>query len=186
MTRFPWLHRSYRLSLQVLLILTLMLGWAIPVRAEVKSGVKYSQQYTPPPSYSGSILIGQDFSGQSLRVAEFAKADVIRTNFSDANLKGAIFSAATMTDTNFQGADLSQAMLDQTRLRRVDFRDAILEDALLFYTSFEGVKITGADFTNALLDGAQVRELCEIADGVNSKTGVATRDSLGCSENISR
>ncbi len=180
MIHFSWLHQSYRLALSVFLILIWTIGWALPVRAEVKSGVKYSQQYAPPPSYTGSILVGQDFSGQSLRVAEFAKADVTRTNFSEANLKGAIFSAATMTDTNFHGADLSQAMLDQARLKRVDLSDAILEDALLFYTSFEAVKITAADFTNALLDGAQVQELCEIADGVNSKTGVATRDSLGC------
>ncbi|MFM6312073.1 MAG: pentapeptide repeat-containing protein, partial [Dolichospermum sp.] len=45
---------------------------------------------------------------------------------------------------------------------------------------FTDVNITGADFTEAILDKAQIKELCQKASGVNSQTGVQTRDSLEC------
>ncbi len=136
--------------------------------------------YPPPPSYSHAELMGRDFSGQNLRVAEFANSNLILANFSAANLRGAVFSAATMTDTNFQGSDLTYAMLDQIVFNGVDFRDAILVDSMFLRSTFEAVEISGADFTGALLDGAQIKKLCLKASGVNSRTGVATRDSLGC------
>ena len=47
-------------------------------------------------------------------------------------------------------------------------------------STFDYANITGADFSGALLDGSQMQQLCKIATGVNSQTGVATRDSLGC------
>jgi len=71
-------------------------------------------------------------------------------------------------------------MADQVKMLRTDLSDAILENAILLRTVFQQVNITGADFTNAILDGAQVKYLCTLADGVNSMTGIATRDSLGC------
>ena len=47
-------------------------------------------------------------------------------------------------------------------------------------SNFEGAKIDGADFTNAVLSRIQQKELCEIAKGTNSSTGESTEYSLGC------
>ncbi|MDB9496038.1 hypothetical protein PN441_15450 [Spirulina major CS-329] len=46
----------------------------------------------------------------------------------------------------------------------------------------DDVTIAGADFTDALLDGKPMRQLCAIASGTNGQTGVETRVSLGCRE----
>ena len=64
---------------------------------------------------------------------------------------------------------------------RTDLTDAILENAILLRTTFEDVTIAGADFTDAILDGAQIKQLCQIATGTNTQTQVDTRASLNCS-----
>lgn len=71
-------------------------------------------------------------------------------------------------------------MLDLTNFIGSNFRDAVFVEAIFLGSTFDGVDIIGADFTDALLDRAQVKQLCAIATGVNSKTGVKTRDSLFC------
>ena len=71
-------------------------------------------------------------------------------------------------------------MIDQVDFTGADLSDTILMESILLRSTFDDVDIAGADFTDAILDGAQVKELCAKATGVNSKTGIATRDSLGC------
>jgi uncharacterized protein YjbI with pentapeptide repeats len=139
-----------------------------------------SKYYAPPLSFSNAELTRRDFSGQMLRAAEFSNANMDLTNFSKADLRGAIMSASVMTEANLHGANLTNAMIDQVKFTKADLSDAILAETILLRSTFEGVNITGADFTDAIMDGAQVKELCTKASGINSQTGVSTRDSLGC------
>ena len=53
-------------------------------------------------------------------------------------------------------------------------------NALLMESNFEGAKIDGADFTDAVISRIQQKELCAIANGTNSSTGESTDYSLGC------
>ena len=99
------------------ILLTLFLSLAAPALA-APTGTPYTKQYAPPTSFSNAELAGQNFAGQTLRVAEFSNSNVNRANFSNADLQGAVFSASTMTETNLHGADLTQAMMDQIKIVR--------------------------------------------------------------------
>ncbi|WP_017659869.1 pentapeptide repeat-containing protein [Baaleninema simplex] len=136
--------------------------------------------YPPALSYSEAELVDRDFSEQQLASAEFAGCTMRGVKFNRADLRGAIFSVSWMTDVDFRGADLSNAMLDQVTFVDTDLRNAQLTDTILLRSTFENVQIDGADFTGAILDGAQVKQLCRRAEGINPTTGIATRDSLYC------
>lgn len=165
---------SWGRSIWVLVIVTGL--WAIvpaPAIAQLK-------QYAPPVSYSNAELSGQDFSNQLLKSAEFSNANLTDVRFNNAELPGASFSGSLLKDTQFRGADLTNAFMDSVKFIGTDLSDAILVEAILLGSSFQDVAIEGADFEMAILDGAQVKQLCAIAKGVNSRTGMDTRESLGC------
>lgn len=134
-----------------------------------------------PQRLSNSQLQDRDFSNQDLRASEFANSKLLRTDFHGSNLRGAVFSRSVLVDTNLSDANLTDAMFDQVGFQTVDLTNAILSNTILFRSQFTNVNITGADFSDALLDGAQARDLCQVATGINSKTGISTRVSLGCS-----
>jgi uncharacterized protein YjbI with pentapeptide repeats len=125
-------------------------------------------------------VAGKDFSGQSLIGTEFTSVKLENTNFSNADLRGAVFNGTLLDGANLHGVDFSQGIAYLTKFKDADLSDAIFTDAMMLRSVFDNVDITDADFTNAILDMVQVKKLCINASGINSQTGVDTRQSLKC------
>ena len=156
-----------RLAISTLIAIALLITFTIDIQAA-------------PLSFSHAQLNGRDFSGQSLFGSGFANANMERANFANADVRGAVFSASILRMANLKGTDFSGGLLDQVDFAKADLSDALLIETILLRSTFDFVNIDGADFTDAIMDGAQRKWLCTKAKGTNSKTGVDTRLSLEC------
>jgi hypothetical protein len=157
--------------LGLLLPLILLLGAGAPVAA-----------ITAPELRSQRSLqdLQPDMHGRNLRQQEFLKADLQQFNFSGSDLRGAVFNGSNLQQANLQGADLEDVVAYATRFEDADLRDANLRNGMLMQSHFRGASIEGADFSDAVLDLPERKALCARASGSNSRTGIATRDSLEC------
>ena len=131
-------------------------------------------------NYTHTVVSERDFSHKDLVGAVFAAAQMRRTNFSGSNLENAMFTKGTLTNADLSNTNLSGALMDRVVLDGADLTNAVLIGTVMTRSSFEDTKITGADFTDAIINRYQIKLLCQRAEGINSTTGVATRDSLGC------
>jgi uncharacterized protein YjbI with pentapeptide repeats len=164
------------LRLTVCFLLLILLFFPSPAFAGSSSAVT-------PSTFSdlnSKDLGNKDFSGKTLQSVDFAKLDLESANFSNADLRGAVFNASNLVNANLRGVDFSYGFAYLTNFDRADLSDAIFQDTILSFSSFEDTKIDGADFSLAVLEKWQIKQLCANAKGVNSKTKVDTRDSLGC------
>jgi uncharacterized protein YjbI with pentapeptide repeats len=142
-----------------------------------------SAQAASSSSVTKSILNAagsEDFSGKNLIRAEFTSVTLKNANFTNADLRGALFNGVLLDGANMHGSDFSSGIAYVSRFKDVNLSDAILTDANMLRSQFDNIDVTGADFTNALIDAQQLKKLCVNASGTNSKTGVDTRESLGC------
>ena len=159
---------------QIIFSLLLISFLIIPFAEEVSAK-------TPPEIRNQDELkITENMQGQDLSGFEFIKLDLRGFDFSEANLRGAIFNNSRLEGANLQGADLEDTVAFASNFEGADLRDANLTQALLMESKFSNALIDGADFTDAVVSRIQLKELCSIAIGTNSKSQIDTDYSLGC------
>lgn len=112
---------------------------------------------------SGTDLIGVDFHGVYLWLADLSEADlsganVSRTNLSRANLSKANLSRANLNRAKLIGAKLHETKLTRAKLIRADLRGADLSGANLSMANLSGANLTGANLREADLSEAYLGE----------------------------
>ncbi|KAK3250168.1 hypothetical protein CYMTET_40445 [Cymbomonas tetramitiformis] len=121
-----------------------------------------------------------DYSREDLGGAVFQEASLKEANLSETDLRAAVFTRAVLYKADLSNSDLSNALFDYCVLRGASLANSVLEYTNLIRSDLGETDITGADFSEALIDKYWIKQLCETASGTNPSTGVDTRDSLNC------
>lgn len=158
-----------------LLALILCFVMALPVHAGLAQGEEV-------PNYVRADITGIDLHGEDLSKSSIAGAVVRDANLSDVDLHGTVLTLSDLKGSNLQGIDLSDTLSDRVNFQRTDLSNAVLTNMIASGSSFAGATIEGADFTYAVLDSDDQRNLCKVASGINPKTGISTKESLECSD----
>ena len=107
----------------------------------------------------GTVLSGQDLSGMDLTWAKLQGAKLDGANLTSANLQLAGLSNIDLSKTTLSNALLSGANLRGTVLSGQD-----LSGMDLTWANLQGAKLDGVNFTNAILDGANMIDAIGLTD----------------------
>ena len=135
------------------------------------------------PELRGQFAVKEitaDMHGLDLKEKEFLKADLRDVDLSGTDLRGAVINTSQLQGADLRDADLEDVVAFASRFDQANLRGANFTNAMMMQSRFTNALIEGADFTNAVMDLPQQRALCASASGVNSRSGVDTRESLGC------
>lgn len=164
------------LLINTFLALLLCLGVYVP------SAQAVLQEGEEVPNYVRSDISGFDFHGQDLSKSSIAGSIARDANFSNVDLHGTVLTLSDLKGANLQGINLTDTLSDRVNFQNTDLRNSILVNMIASGSSFAGSRIEGADFTYAVLDSDDQKNLCKIAEGINTVTGVSTRESLECND----
>ena len=130
--------------------------------------------------YGKQTLIGADFSDSDLKGATFYLSDLQDADFSGSDLQGASFFDAKLEDADLSNTNMKDVTMDAAILNGANLSNSILEGAFAYNAKFDHVIIDGADFTDVLIANDVKKQLCMIANGINSVTNKKTSETLEC------
>lgn len=155
-------------------------GYATEIQESSMMHLKIKKRDREVIQESRSELDKMDLSHQDLSGGIFAEASLKEADLNGSDLRTSIFSRAILYRSNLSGVDASDAMFDYALLRGVNARGSLFMNANFVRADMGDMDVTDADFTDAIVDKYELKNLCETASGINPYTGVDTRDSLGC------